>query len=201
MTFGRAPEPKPLTILLLGLAGALGMLSDGAARAWLANAPYDAGRAWAAGCVGIGVGFAIGAALCLTRRLVLRYLCALMFGFAGVLAGAHLFEASIASGPSDWMIVLAASWGPLTAASFVVVHDLVLRWGYRFAIPAVVFYVGLGVLSGAIFSAAVRSGRFPASMAGNSVGLGFGFLQCLGLAAALWIDLRIGRLRWAVERT
>ena len=173
----RIPEPKPVTILLLTLAGAAAYTG-----AWFVTGrQIDIKGAL---CLGIGLGAAVGVNVCLAERGWIRILAAPFLGTVGIGVSLVIYdlEGARRGFSSDFLELI---WiGTVITMSLVLVHDLNLRSHHAIVSP--LLFAIIGSISG--LSAMTFAPEF-----GATAGATHGVTTYLAILAASAIDRRMPR--------
>lgn len=205
MPSDRCPEPKPVAIFFLTLAGAAGgaaqyFLFEGGGALWLL---FDA-------AIGGGVGLAIGTSIAVSRKSWIQMAIAPVFGFIGALVGLAVFESLTGGLDLDLLVRTQFDRGVLfgspMAFALVSAHALFLKWKWSaapcyliFGAACVWFYslrAGTEIVllyrstSGTSFSLREHEGLLAAAI---FAGAAFGLLQLLGLLAAQAVERKTSR--------
>jgi hypothetical protein len=194
-------EPKPIIILVSGMAGYVGAASG------TELAYYADDEAWIA--MGACVGLAIGAGIALCKSLPIRLAAGGVLGFTAVMVGVGLVQLllhrTFPTLRDSQILVPSLIFGIPTSVLTIAAHLSMLRhrWTWQTLLLSVFVYAAIGAwsqLGFTIFS--VESSRPGALYQGGITfwlkhnawsGIVFGWVQLAGLVVARLVHWRIGK--------
>ena len=192
MASPRCPEPKPLFIVFLAAAGAIGSCADALffPVLWSYQLPHGAS-------VGLAAAFSVAVVPWSWARLVVAPLAGLASFLALGAILTHLREPELYRMETSWFQVVAGlSLGAMPGLLFALAHDLFLR-----SLKFLPVYLLAGALCGSvqlnwqwqldIDLFPVGGWRIDFDPLGLSTGATFGLAQLAGMAVALALDRRM----------
>lgn len=203
MTEARCPEPKPLAIALLSLAGAAAGAAHAAILEIVSSDPRLSVNEWIGFAIdGWAIGLPIGVCLALTAHTATRMFLAPILGIFGYGLGLELDSLLFRDlGPytleeiSSWVHALRfLLYGGAPVLAMVIAHSFYLKTGKRFLLLPVYLLFGAASGSWSVYVAHAGGAMVVnVSDRGVYIGSAFAFFQWAGLLLALAVDRRMHR--------